>query len=565
MLRLRRNDVPPLVGAVAAASALAFGSGQGLLEALFLSILFLPLVIGVLSAVRSGRRALRERARASVVRGTAGATAAAVAVAVADERRRMALDIESIVRVAVQRIATLADATAHASGIASPTAGEEREQLRRLSAIQAEGRAATGELRRLLGLLRAMPDEPLAQMPVDSTEDNALRAPRPVPSRGDIVLAGLAVATVVVDALALGPTGVRVGVVQVLVTALAASGVLVWRINPGLGSGLVALFAIVGMVLDQPLVSGLWMVLTPTLLLWAAIARPVRDRTTVAGPVAMLAAVLTSQWLFSRENTPITVVILAVAGLTGAAFAVGDRSATRARKETAQHDLRLSRAAARAVAESRRAAARELHDSISGSVGVMVTQAGAAELLWDKDSRRAQEALDVIRCTAAAALSDLDVLGNGLADSSNEPEDSAARGLGDLPLLLERMRRGGLDVTTEVRAEPGDVSAEAGLTAYRVVQEGLANAMRHASGATVHVTVVARDGELRVIVTDDGPGARGARHGGYGLTGLGERVHRLGGTFSAGEGAEGRGFRLVAVLPLDPAIMRAPTRERVIR
>lgn len=554
----RKNSIAPLIGAVAAAFALAYGSGQTLLEAVFLSILFVLLVIGLLNAVRSGRRALRERARASAACGTTETAAASTAVA--EERRRMALDIESIVRVAVRRIAMLADAIETVSPTASPTPAESGEQGQRLRAIQAEGRAAAAELRRLLGLLRATPGQLSEEMTPGSTEDDApLRARRFVPSRGDVLLAGLGVVTTVVDTLALGPTGVRIGAVQVVVTALAATGVVLWRVNPGLGSGIVALSAMVGMVTEQPLISGLWMVLTPPLLLWASIARPVRDRTAVVGPVAMLASVLVSQWFFSRANTPIMVVVLGVAAITGVAFAVGERFSARSAKESAEHDRRLSRAAAHAVAESRRAAARELHDSISGSVGVMVTQAGAAELLWDKDTFRAHEALHVVRSTAAAALADLDSMGDGLAAGGDEGGRVAARGLGDLPPLVERMRSGGLVVTTEVRVGAGDVSVEAGLTAYRVVQEGLANAVRHAPGAAVHVAVVAQDEGLRISVIDNGPGSRGSHQSGYGLTGLGERVHRLGGSFTSGAVGASGGFGVVAVLPATPAAVMAPT------
>lgn len=557
--RLRRTNIAPSIGAVAMAFALAYASGQTLLEAVFLSILFIPLVIGLIGAWRSGRRAVGERARASTARGTTDASAAAAAVA--DERRRMSTDIESIVHVAVQRIATLADQMAIARATTSATEVEDDKQLQRLRAIQAEGRAAATELRRLLGLLRTAPEQP----PTATTTAAApaclpRRARRLVPSRGDVVLAGLAVVTTLIDAVALGPMGVKIGVIRLSLTA-AAAGVVLWRVNPGLGAGIVALLAMTGMVLEHPLTSGLWMVVTPPLLLWGAIARPLRDRLAVLAPIAMVVSVLLSQWLSSRENASITVVILAIAALTGAAFAVGERLAGRAVGEAAEHDLRLSSAAAQAVVESRLAASRELHDSISGSIGVIVTQAGAADLLWTKDTHRAREALTVVRSTAAAALADLATMREGLAPGGEGPSSLRARGLGDLPSLLTRMRQGGLEVTTEVSMETGGVGPEAELTAYRIVQEGLANAMRHAPDAAVHVVVIAEHGELRVSVTDDGPGAGYSRRSGYGLTGLGERVQRLGGTFTAARAEGGRGFGVEAVLPVAPVHLTDPTKQ----
>ena len=490
--------------AVAGACGLAYGTGGSHPEALFVTLLLVPLAFGVRAAVRAARVARRERAREAAVAGTSEAEAAWAAVS--EERARMSADIQAVVRRSVARISSLADEAATARGDQGP----------RLRAIQAEGREAIAELRRQLGLLRADPED--VRTPAASDPE---ARPRAAVGPVDIVLAVLAGLAALVDSFLIGPSeGFPVQPVQTVLTVAAALAVLLWRVNPGLACSVVGLLSGLGILLAQPLMSGLWM-LVPMLLLWAAIARPVTDRLAVIGPVGLVVSVLASQWIYFRYNTLIMVITFAAAAAVATAFRLGDAVASRARSRAKARERELATASTAAVLEARRSVARELHDSLSGSVGVIVTQAGAAELLWARDPDRAKEALAVVREAAAAASSDLDALHVGLAQVADP--GSAVRTLDDVPALVERMRRGGVEIRLEMSGETESLPADVALTAYRIAQEGLANAARHAPGSRVRVLVEARDVEVVVAVSDDGPGWDG-RRAGYGLTGLVERV-----------------------------------------
>ena len=524
--------------AVALACGLTYGTGDSHPEALFGTLLLVPLAFGVRAAVRAARAARRERVREAGVAGISDAEAASAAVS--EERARMSADIQAVVRRSVGRISSLADEAASAPG----------EQGPRLREIQTEGRAAIAELRRQLGLLRADPED--VRTPAASGPGaNPREAVGPV----DVVLAVLAGLAALIDCFLIGPSeGLPVRPVQTVLTVTAALAVLLWRVNPGLACAVVGLLSGLGILLGQPLMSGLWM-LIPMLLLWAAIARPVADRLAVIGPAGLVVSVLASEWIYFPDNTLIMVIIFAVAAAVAAAFRLGDAVASRARRRAGVRERELAAASVAAVVEARRSVARELHDSLSGSVGVIVTQAGAAELLWARDPDRAKEALAVVREAATAAVSELDALHVGLAQVAEA--GSAARTLDDVPALVERMRRGGVEIRLEMFGETEPLPADVALTAYRIVQEGLANAARHAPGSRVRVLVEPRDAEVIVAVSDDGPGWDG-RRAGYGLTGLVERVRQLGGSLVLDGDRDGDGFAVTARLPRRVSERTAP-------
>jgi signal transduction histidine kinase len=127
-------------------------------------------------------------------------------------------------------------------------------------------------------------------------------------------------------------------------------------------------------------------------------------------------------------------------------------------------------------------------------------------------------------------------------------------GLGRIDVLLEETRRAGLPVELHVDGEPFGLPVAIDLSAYRIVQEGLTNALKHAHADQAHVQIRYAADELRIEVTDDGNGATdpiGVGHGhGHGLVGVRERVKLYGGEMTAGT-ANGGGFRLTGSLPLD--------------
>ena len=137
------------------------------------------------------------------------------------------------------------------------------------------------------------------------------------------------------------------------------------------------------------------------------------------------------------------------------------------------------------------------------------------------------------------------------SDERGDPPTAPQPGLGDLPALVDGLRRVGVPVTLTVDGTTAGVPATVGLCAYRVVQESLSNAGRHATGAAVTVHIGREADRLRVQVANDGPFARppDVPAGGHGLDGMRERVALVGGSLTAGPGPDG-GFVVEALFPL---------------
>ncbi|MFI5907573.1 sensor histidine kinase [Dactylosporangium sp. NPDC051541] len=219
----------------------------------------------------------------------------------------------------------------------------------------------------------------------------------------------------------------------------------------------------------------------------------------------------------------------------------------RQRARTAERE---QAAAARiAVDEERARLARELHDVVTHNVSVMVVQAGAARKVMDAEPEQAREALLAVEAGGRAALTELRqaigllTVDDGGADLAPQP------GLDQLETLVDRVRETGVPVTLAVAAPP--VPPGVGLAAYRVVQEALTNAVKHAAGAAVDIVVSADERALRIDVADTGGvAALGAHGSGRGLAGLRERLTVYGGTLTAGPRPIG-GFRVHAEIPLE--------------
>lgn len=223
------------------------------------------------------------------------------------------------------------------------------------------------------------------------------------------------------------------------------------------------------------------------------------------------------------------------------------------RAERAERE-RESRAA-QAVAEERSRIARELHDVVAHQMAVMTLQAeGARRLAGDADPRVA-EALDTIRQTGHDALDEMRSM-VGLLRSV--PDDGTAElapqpGLADLDRLVEQMRDAGLEVQLERSGAHRPLPGGLDLHAYRIVQESLTNALKHAGpGSRAQVCVDYGEEVLELEINDDGRGGNGSREagGGHGLIGMRERVALLNGELTAGP--VHNGFRVRATLPVDP-------------
>ena len=208
-------------------------------------------------------------------------------------------------------------------------------------------------------------------------------------------------------------------------------------------------------------------------------------------------------------------------------------------------------AAARvAVAEERSRIARELHDIVAHAVSVMVLQVGAvrhqlpAVLEDDKDALR-----DVERA-GRRALTEMRSLLAAMRREGEEAELVPQPGLDGLDLLVDEISRAGLPVELHIDGEPVPLPRGIDLSAYRIVQEGLTNALKHARASDADVTVRYRPDELEIEVRDNGLGSSTTDGLGHGLVGVRERVRIYGGEMTAGT-ANGGGFVLSTRLPLD--------------
>ncbi|MER6050581.1 histidine kinase [Streptomyces sp. NPDC001793] len=227
-------------------------------------------------------------------------------------------------------------------------------------------------------------------------------------------------------------------------------------------------------------------------------------------------------------------------------------------------------AAERRAAElaARNRLARELHDAVGHALSAVTLQAGAAGRVLDTAPEFARQALAAIEETTREAVAELDtVLGllrtddeidgtgeSGAPEAAGTAEAAApAPTLNGLEALIRRTRAAGVRITTELSGDRAGVPPVVSREAYRIVQEGLSNALRHASPAWVTVQLQVREGELRLTVknpvaTAVDPGGAARTAGGRGLRGITERARLLGGTASAG--ATDGVWRLTARLPV---------------
>jgi signal transduction histidine kinase len=204
-----------------------------------------------------------------------------------------------------------------------------------------------------------------------------------------------------------------------------------------------------------------------------------------------------------------------------------------------------------AVAEERARIARELHDVVGHAVSVMTVQASGVRRLLKPDQEREREALEIVEQTGREALAEMRRLVGVLRRPEEAPALAPQPSLRHLDRLVEQAREAGLPVEVRIEGEPKELPPGVDLTAYRLVQEGLTNAMKHAQATRAEVVVRYGDGRVELLVADDGKGASdgSAESGGHGLVGMRERVSVYGGELEAGPRPDG-GYELRARLPL---------------
>jgi signal transduction histidine kinase len=236
------------------------------------------------------------------------------------------------------------------------------------------------------------------------------------------------------------------------------------------------------------------------------------------------------------------------------AFALGRKfeEADEAKRRAAEAEREREERARTAVTEERARIARELHDVVGHSVSVMTVQASAVRRLLRPEQKREREALLIVERTGREALAEMRRMVGVLRRPEEGPALAPQPSLEHVERLVEQAREAGLSVELRVEGDPQPLPAGVDLTAYRLVQEGLTNALKHARAERAQVVVCYGDGDLEVTVSDDGRGAGSGDGGGHGLVGMRERVAVFGGELEAGPRAEG-GYRLRAKLPVFPA------------
>jgi signal transduction histidine kinase len=252
-----------------------------------------------------------------------------------------------------------------------------------------------------------------------------------------------------------------------------------------------------------------------------------------------------------------------VAWLSGRALRTRTQLTEELHEAALREEEAHERAALSAAAEERRRIAREMHDVVAHSVSVMVVQAGGARRILERDPARAVAAAEQIERTGREALAEMRHL---LGVLHTDDDEHAARApqptMAAVGTLVERAREAGLPVELYETGTRRSLPAGLDLAAFRVVQEGLTNALKYSGSAETEVHVTWSDRELVLTITDRGPGAAREHviaEGGHGLVGMRERVRLYGGELDTGP-RRGGGFRIRAKLPL---VAEAETLEAV--
>jgi signal transduction histidine kinase len=226
----------------------------------------------------------------------------------------------------------------------------------------------------------------------------------------------------------------------------------------------------------------------------------------------------------------------------------GERAA--AAEERATVAEREREAAARiAVAEERTRIARELHDIVAHAVSVMVLQVGAVRHKLPESTDGNREALEGVEQAGRTALAEMRQLLGAMRSSGDDVELAPQPGLVNLARLVEQVEHAGLSVSLLIEGDPVPVRPVLDVSAYRILQEGLTNVLKHGHASEANVLVRYSPDEIQLEIRDDGVGATSGNGHGHGLVGIRERVKIFGGDMTAGPSAGG-GFVLSTRLPL---------------
>ena len=301
----------------------------------------------------------------------------------------------------------------------------------------------------------------------------------------------------------------------------------------------------------------LWGHFVPLLVAAYTVARWCNGRLALIGALIVGAAIavvmVQAPATSSAGNIPFAIV--PAAGLMIAGRVLQQRQERARELADRAHRLETDREAevAAALAAERSRIARELHDVVAHCVSVMVVQAGVSEAFLDGSPERAREPLQAVQETGHQAIAELTrMLGLLREGSGDAPYRLAPQpGVAQLPDLVERLTASGLYVELGTVGDAQPLPPGVDLTVFRIVQEALTNALKHADpGAEARVELRYLPRAVEIEVTDNGTTTSAPTAGGHGLIGMAERVSVFGGSLQTGVRPEG-GFRVFVTLPVE--------------
>jgi signal transduction histidine kinase len=375
--------------------------------------------------------------------------------------------------------------------------------------------------------------------------------------RVDIIVALAIAAVAQLDVWATSVTGANiVGARTVVAVFYAVTAlVLAWRRSHPFA---VAMVVIVANAVQSAAIGaseGQGVLLPAVLALYSVGANEDRPRSLLA--LALLPVLILVRELRNPDNVDVANVLdalawestLVAAWLLGAYLRMRRLYVAELRERAARAEGEREDRARTAVADERARIARELHDAIAHGVSVMVVQAEAAEEMLDGDAERARDPLRKVQRSGRDALVELRRLVGVLRESDAAADRAPQPSLAYLDALIATVRESGMPVALRVEGTPAPLPSGIDQSAYRIVQEALTNALKHAGPAHATVVLAFAADRLEVDVTDDGHGVASVDGRGHGLAGMRERVAICGGALETGPQPE-CGYRVHATLPL---------------
>lgn len=282
----------------------------------------------------------------------------------------------------------------------------------------------------------------------------------------------------------------------------------------------------------------------------AAVSVGLDERHPIIGAVAAFGAALAIAIEFGRGSNTVLPIpgYLAPFLLIGAAF-LGGRAIAQQRERARQLEREREGAIKEAADEERRRIARELHDVIAHSVGVMVVQAGAARRVVAEKPGAAEQSLRAVEESGHEAMAELRRMLGVLAGDGQQVPVAPQPGVEMLDALVARVREAGLPVDLRIEGDARPLPPGVDVAAYRIVQEALTNSLKYAGGAPTSAVIRFSGDALDIDVVDQGKTVAPSDGIGRGLTGMRERVALFGGSIDAGRRDEG-GYAVHAHLPI---------------